>query len=74
MDAGRQKYQDLFIKVCKDSGFTLDMYRAAALVGAVFGTTALDVYCKMDVGLDTMIQIANGTHPVVQTKEQPSGS
>ncbi|ANC85486.1 hypothetical protein A7E77_00365 [Sphingomonas sp. NIC1] len=58
----RKLRQDLYIRVCRDSGFQLDMYRAAALAGKIGGFHALDVWTAMP-SLDVMAQIAAGTHP-----------
>lgn len=63
MNLDRKATQDLFIRICKDSGFQLDAFRVAALVGAVLGCTPFMVYLTMGINLSTMNEIAAGTHP-----------
>lgn len=57
--------RQLYIRVCQDSGFGLDMYRAAAMVGRVAGIHPMQVWCAMP-DLQTMEQIAAGTHPAAK--------
>ena len=58
----RKGMQDLFIRVCRDSGFKLDYVRAAQLAGKVGGFHPLELWCAMP-GIDAMEQIAKGEHP-----------
>lgn len=69
-EARRKLAQDVFIRVCRDSGFQLDMFRAAALAGSALGTNALGLWTRMAIGFDVMEQIAAGTHPaaIARTK------
>lgn len=53
--------RQLYIRVCRDSGFTLPFDRAAHLAGQVGGFTALDVWMCMPY-MEVMVEIAAGTH------------
>jgi hypothetical protein len=57
----RALLQQLFIRVCRDSGFTLDWVRAAILTAKIADTDPLLVWLAMDVS--TMERIASGAHP-----------
>lgn len=58
----RDTIQQLFIRLCRDSGFRLDGVRAARLTAAVLGIHPLDVWLAMPC-LDVMNDIAAGKHP-----------
>jgi hypothetical protein len=45
--------QELFIRVCRDSGFTLDAARAAGVAAIAFGCHPLEVWMAMP-SLDVM--------------------
>ncbi len=62
MDDTRKLRQDVYIRVCKDSGYKLDSIQAATLAGKVLGCHPLEIWTAMD--FDLMERIANGTHPV----------
>lgn len=53
--------RQLYIRVCQDSEFQLDMYRAAAMVGRIVGIHPMQVWVAMP-DLQVMEQIAAGTH------------
>lgn len=58
----RKTITDLFIRTCRDSGFGLDCYRAAAFVGNILHISAFEVYLAIG-SLDAMQKVAAGTHP-----------
>lgn len=58
----RKLRQDIYLRVCKDSGYQLDMVDAAILAADVIGCHPLDIWMALDI--DNMIRIADGTHPV----------
>lgn len=62
----RKTIQDIYIRICRDSGFQLSWDRAAHLAGQVGGFHALDVWNAMP-SLDTMRQIAAGEHPAAHS-------
>lgn len=61
----RELTQDIFIRVCRDSGWRLDMYRAAALAAKVLGKHPMDIWIAMP-DLQTLERIASGQHPVCE--------
>lgn len=65
----RETMQQVYIRVCRDSGFQLDMHRAAALAAKIVGKHPIDIWCSMP-GLDVMAEIAAGTHPAA-AQSQP---
>lgn len=67
--AERKLRQNAFIRVCKDSGFSLDTYRAAAMAAGVVGVHPLEIWTAF-AGLDQMHDISAGTHPAVQDKRK----
>lgn len=60
----RNEIQQVFIRVCRDSGFQLEPARAAHLAAAVLGIHAMTVWHTMD--LATMERIASGKHPAAK--------
>jgi hypothetical protein len=66
----KEQIRQLYIRVCRDSGFRMDMFRAAAFAGAVGGFHAMDVWLAMP-SLQVMEQIADGTHPAVKVDDKP---
>jgi hypothetical protein len=58
--------QELFIRVCRDSGFTLDAARAAGVAAIAFGCHPLEVWMAMP-SLDVMNEIAAGKHPAARS-------
>lgn len=68
----RNMLQQIFIRVCRDSGFTLEWTRAARIAALAAGTHPLVVWCAMDAG--TMEQIADGTHPALNTPSNGDGT
>lgn len=62
MDDERKLAQDLYIRVCRDSGWQLDYIEAAKLVARVLNTSPLLIWTKFS-SLDLMRQIASGEHP-----------
>lgn len=65
----RKTVQDVFIRVCRDSGFRLEATRAAHLAAKMLGISAFEVWTAMD--LDVMRRIASGEHPAAR-KETPA--
>lgn len=55
--------RDLYIRVCRDSGFRMEASRAAILAASILGLSGIEVW--LDLGLDNMERIANGTHPAL---------
>ena len=62
--------QAVFIRVCRDSGFTLDAAHAARLVAKTLVCHPLEVWLAMP-SLDVMNEIAAGTHPVLRQTDRP---
>ena len=58
--------REAFVRVCKDSKFTLDAIRAAQLVGLMFDVSPIEVWLVMP-SLDAMNEIAAGKHPACHT-------
>ena len=61
----RDLVQKIYIRVCCDSGFTLETPRAAALAAGVLGLSPLQIWMAMP-SLDVMDKIAAGTHPITR--------
>lgn len=59
----RDLVQQVFIRVCRDSGFTLATQEAAALAAGALGLSPLQIWMAMP-SLDVMDKIAAGTHPI----------
>lgn len=58
----RETIQQVYIRVCRDSGFQLGMDRACQLAARIVGKHPLDIWLAMP-GLNVMFEIAAGTHP-----------
>lgn len=62
MDDERKLYQDLYIRVCRDSGWQLNYIEAAKLVARILITSPLLIWTKFS-SLTLMEEIARGEHP-----------
>lgn len=60
----RELTQAVYMRVCRDSGFTLEATRAAHLAARILKCSPLDIWIAMGT-LETMDRIANGTHPAL---------
>lgn len=58
----RKTIQDVYIRVCKDSGFGLDMFMAAKIAADTLNISSLEI--GFAFGMDTLEKIAKGEHPV----------
>lgn len=67
----RKLIQDLYIRVCKDSGWKLPSDRAAKLTADTLGISALDVALSMPY-LSVMEEIATGRHSVCHAAPTPT--
>jgi hypothetical protein len=68
MDADRRKFiQDLYIRICRDSGWQMEFAQAAHLAGKVGGFHAIDVWSAMP-SMTVMEQIARGEHPTCKVR------
>jgi hypothetical protein len=73
MSEERRKFiQDLYIRVCRDSGFTMEYTRAAHFAGKVGGFHAMDVWTAMP-SLQVMEQIATCEHPAARPLPSDQG-
>jgi len=66
----REQIRNLYIRVCRDSGFQLDYARAAQLAAKVGGFHPMDVWTALP-SLSTMRAIAAGDHPACQQEPRP---
>lgn len=64
----RHEIQQLYIRICRDSGFRLPFDQAAAVVGDMTGGSALTVWVDTGFTTDMMQEIAAGTHPACKTE------
>jgi hypothetical protein len=62
MSPERKLRQDVFIRVCRDSGFTMDTIRAAQLAARVAKCDPLEIWIAVG-DLLSMERIASGSHP-----------
>jgi hypothetical protein len=62
MNPERKLKQDIYIRVCKDSGFMLSSTDAAILAAKVIGCHPLEIWIALD--FDLMNRIASGEHPI----------
>ena len=58
----RKTLQQIYVRVCRDRGFTLDLHRACSLAAMIAGKHPLDIWMAMP-SLDVMFAIAAGDHP-----------
>lgn len=67
----RHEIQTLYVRVCRDSGYRLPYDRAAALVSDMIGAgTALEIWLQFS-SVATMMEIAEGRHPICGVKGDP---
>ncbi len=62
MTPDRKLKQDVYIRVCKDSGFKLTSTNAAILAAKSIGCHPLEIWMALD--MDLMNRISSGEHPV----------
>jgi len=58
----RKTRQDVFIRVCRDSKFTMDAVKAATFAALVLDCHPLEIWLAMP-DFNTMERIADGSHP-----------
>lgn len=59
--------QQVYIRVCRDSGFKLDWIRATNLTASIVGKHPMDVWIAIGT-IDVMEAIAQGEHPATLKK------
>lgn len=69
MPTDRKLVQDCFIRVCRDSGFTVTPLMAADLAAKMAKTHPLLVWASFP-SFDVMQEIAAGTHPAVSNGDR----
>lgn len=57
----RKLMQDVYIRVCKDSGFLLNASQAAIFAAKIIECHPLEIWLSLD--FDLMNRIASGEHP-----------
>lgn len=60
----RKFAQDVYLRVCRDSGFQLDMFAAANLAAGVMKISTMELWVRMDIPIAVMDQIAQGIHAI----------
>lgn len=63
----RELWRQVFIRVCRDSGFQLSAERACHLTGQIVGAHPLLVWSAFP-SMEVMREIAAGSHPTAQAK------
>ena len=61
----RRLAQQMFIRVCRDSGFKLGAIRSAIFAAAILKCDPLEIWLAMP-SLDVMDLIAAGAHPALK--------
>jgi len=61
----KEQIQQLYIRVCRDSGFQLEYIQAAILTSRVIGCTALEIWLAFP-SLGVMDEVARGLHPATK--------
>ena len=65
MRRDRKMIRDTFIRICRDSRFSVEAQWAAAFSAQMLGIHPIEVWTAFG-SIDTMKAIATGKHPVVQ--------
>lgn len=68
----RKQIQDLFIRVCRDSGFQLSGTDAAVIAARSVGISPLEIWTAMP-GIAVMDEIASGSHPAARAALSKAG-
>lgn len=68
-----QLIRELYLRVCKDSGYTIGVFSAAVVTAHAIGCHPLDVWLAMP-GLSMMEEIAAGTHAACFRDYQITGN
>ena len=63
MEHSRSRIQEVYIRVCRDSGFGLGAVESAIIAGKSIGIHPLEIWLAFS-SLDVMKDIADGKHPV----------
>jgi len=58
----REEIQNIYIRICRDSGWRLSHTSAAILSAKVIGLHPLEIWCQFS-DMDVMERIAKGEHP-----------
>ena len=58
----RKQLQELFLRVCRDSGFSLEATQAASIAAKAAGVSPLEFWVAFGT-IDAMDKVADGGHP-----------
>ena len=61
----RKQIQDVYVRLCRDSKFTMDYIQVAILTASMLKIQPLEVWGALD--FNQMEQLADGTHPYYKT-------
>lgn len=64
----RKTITDFYARVCKDSGFKMDVVKAMQLTGAALNIPPLAVLAA--IPFDTASRVADGSHPYFRSNTQ----
>jgi hypothetical protein len=67
MQHTRKHIQDVFIRIARDSGFSLSGTDVAIFAGQLLNCSPFTVYAAFG-SFDTMNTVADGTHPIHKEK------
>lgn len=68
MSATRRHVQEMYIRICRDSGFTMHWHRAAVFAAELCDISALELWTLFG-DYKTMKAIAKGEDPIVNNPE-----
>lgn len=64
----RKQIQVAYIRVCKDSNFTIEWHAAMGLVSSLLHLHPIDIWAAMG-SIDVMENIAKGEHPILEKEK-----
>lgn len=64
----REKITGLYVRICRDSGFSMSFDKAAHFVADMLGISALEVWSAFG-DITNMQRVASGEHPAVNNRE-----
>jgi hypothetical protein len=64
--------QDLYIRICRDSGYSMDAIKASCFVAGMLKCSPLEIWLSMP-SFSVMEDIAKGVHPICNNSTNKGG-
>lgn len=64
----RKFAQDVYVRVCRDSGFSMGFAEACHLTAQLLQISTMELWVRMGLTIAVMDEIATGVHPICKQR------